>query len=152
MHRLQALADLAEGLAQALLQRGLELLVHRVADLLEALAVLFLHLEQPHVHRVSHVLEPLFVGGSHLADVLGHGFAQEGHRSPDLLAQVPAGQSRFLPATSRLLSQLVLEALLAALEPFKAGLQSTATIGCLPAQQHDEQRDGHADEDQSQDR
>ena len=72
LHRLELVADELERLAEALLERGLELLVDGDAHLLELLLVAGLELDQPRVHGGAHAVQRLAVGLGHLAEPLGH--------------------------------------------------------------------------------
>ena len=58
VHRLQLTLHLGEGLPEALLQGGGQLLVHRLAHLLEFLAVVFLDGLEPFLDRLTHPLHP----------------------------------------------------------------------------------------------
>ena len=103
---------LLEGLAQALLERALELLVHGCAHLLELLLVLFLQRLEASVDRAPHVLEALL---DRLAGVA--------HGAADLLAQVARLAAELGAAARELLAQHAIGALLAALQLVEARSQ-----------------------------
>ena len=62
VHHLQPVGHLAEALAQALVQRGLELFVHSLAHLVELGAVGVLHLRHLRFQRAAHFLQAARVG------------------------------------------------------------------------------------------
>ena len=57
MHLLKAVADLLEGLAEPLLQGRLQLLIHGLAHLIEALAVVLAHVRQLFLHGAADILD-----------------------------------------------------------------------------------------------
>jgi hypothetical protein len=61
VHLLEPLGHLAEALAQPLLERGVQLLVHRGAHLLELALVAFLERRQAGLHALAHLGELLAV-------------------------------------------------------------------------------------------
>ena len=71
LHRLELVADQLEGLAETLLERGLQLLVHRGAHLLELLLVARLQLDDPGVDGGADAVEGGLVGGAELGQPLG---------------------------------------------------------------------------------
>ena len=75
MHLLQPVGDLLEALAQALLERRVQLLVHRGAHLLELLLVVGLDRGQPRLDGTAHLAHALVVGqgqrGEAFAERLG---------------------------------------------------------------------------------
>ena len=71
LHRLELVADELERLAEALLERGLELLVDGDAHLLELLLVAGLELDEARVDGGAHAVQGLAVGVGHLAEPLG---------------------------------------------------------------------------------
>ena len=76
MHLIEAVGNLLEALAQALLERGLQLLVDGRAHLFETLAVVGLDRRQLVLHRLAHLGDPLVVAVGQRAQLLGLGLTE----------------------------------------------------------------------------
>ena len=80
VHLLKPLTDLLERFAEPLLEGGLQLFIHRLPHLLEALAVVLPHLLELGLHRTAdilHGLERLLVLLVQLLDQVGEALAQQ---------------------------------------------------------------------------
>ena len=96
VYALQLLAHTAEGLLQLFVQRFLQLLVHSVAHLVQALAVVRLHGRNARFHRGADVLQLLlalqrarFHALLNELQLVRHGFLQRSLAHGKLFAQLP---------------------------------------------------------------
>ena len=107
MHLLEPLAHHLERLGEALLQRGVEFLVHRLAHLLQLGGVVLLQLLQLALQGPAHLGERALVGLGERDEALVERVAETLERRTLLLAAVAAVVAHALPEGGEALGKLV---------------------------------------------
>ena len=141
VHQFQPLADQLERIAEALLQRRVQLLVHRLAHLFQLAGVVGLYRAEARFDRYAQLLEALFVAlrqarqllgkrfkllplqGTELSDLRRQGLGQPIQRLRLLLAVAASSVCRFLAPACQFLPQLALQALESAFQSAKTRFQ-----------------------------
>ena len=141
VHQFQPLADQLERIAEALLQRRVQLLVDRLAHLFQLAGVIGLDCAEARLDRYAQLLEALFVAlrqarqllgkrfkllplqGTELSDLRRQGLGQPIQRLRLLLAVAASSVCRFLAPACQFLPQLALQALESAFQSAKTRFQ-----------------------------
>jgi len=156
---LETVADQPEGFAEALLQGALELLVDRLAHLLEALAVVGLEVLEPALDGLSQPVDGLLVAGGEPRELLGEGVElallrggelshalQDRVREPlhgarRFFARLPCGVAELLAVSRHLVAYRVLATVLAGLDQRQAFAERDDLGLRIATQQRDQQRE-----------